>query len=109
MFDHEEVGSKSAQGAGSNVLAELLQRIMLCAYPDATEEQVSTAKSNSLMLSMDTGLANHPNYPQYYEQTHLTNINSGPSVAFSPMQNFITDSVGFSLMKQIAKEANVEI
>ena len=84
LYDHEEVGSKSAQGAACTIIKEIPERIF-STYKNIQEQDLYIAKTNSMIWSMDTSLAFHPNYPQHYQLTHICNINGGPIVSISPM------------------------
>jgi aspartyl aminopeptidase len=70
LFDHEEVGSTSAQGAASNLLTEQTQRIFYSLSPKATVEDYYLACRNSMILSADMAHATNPNYPEKHQAQH---------------------------------------
>jgi len=62
LFDHEEIGSKSAQGADSNLLVEACDRIFYNFQPNGSKEQYYTSLRKSYFISADMAHAVHPNY-----------------------------------------------
>ena len=64
LFDHEEVGSQSAQGADSNMLVESTERIMAGLIPTLTREDYYRAIRRSFFVSADMAHAIHPNYAE---------------------------------------------
>ena len=78
LFDNEEVGSTSAQGANSNLIETVLERTMLAL--GRTREEAMAAQARSLLISADMAHAIHPNYPEKHEPYHYPLINHGPVV-----------------------------
>lgn len=74
LFDHEEVGSTSAQGADSNMLVEATERICACVKKDSTKEDYYRAIRNSYFVSADMAHAIHPNYPEKHQSHHHPKI-----------------------------------
>lgn len=64
LFDHEEIGSQSAQGADSNMVVEATERILLACNPASTKEDYYTAIRKSFFVSADMAHALHPNYSE---------------------------------------------
>jgi aspartyl aminopeptidase len=64
LFDHEEVGSTSAQGADSNLLVEATERVFAGAIPEYTREDYYRSIRNSFFISADMAHAIHPNYQE---------------------------------------------
>lgn len=62
LFDHEEVGSCSAQGADSNMVVEATERILFNVKKDASKEDYFRAIRRSYLISADMAHAIHPNY-----------------------------------------------
>lgn len=77
LFDHEEIGSCSAQGADSNLPVEITQRIFKAACPKQSIEEYYLAIRRSLLLSADMAHAIHPNYPEKHQPQHLPEIQKG--------------------------------
>ena len=72
LFDHEEVGSTSAQGASSTLLPTVLERIA------GSRQALHPALARSLCVSADGAHATHPNYPERHEPDHHIAIGEGP-------------------------------
>lgn len=105
LFDHEEVGSGSATGAESHVLARLLERIARGrgAGPSPFERLLA----GSLCVSADMAHAVHPNYPGRHEERHKPVLNGGPVVKFNAQQRYATTGVTAAFFRGLAKAADV--
>ncbi len=90
LFDHEEIGSDSATGAGSPILADALERI--AAALGAGREQYLRAVARSLCVSADGAHAVHPNYPERHEPQHLPLLNGGPVIKTNVNVRYATDA-----------------
>ncbi len=90
LFDHEEIGSDSATGAGSPILADALERI--AAALGASREQYLRAVARSLCVSADGAHAVHPNYPERHEPRHLPLLNGGPVIKTNVNVRYATDA-----------------
>lgn len=101
-FDNEEVGSLTRQGANSTFLRETLKRI-------ASEYgYYETLVSNSVMMSIDNGHANHPNHPEYSDQTVDVELNQGIVLKYNANQKYTTDAISAALVKAIANKIGVQ-
>lgn len=74
LFDHEEVGSSSAQGADSNMLVETSERISYAMKPEASKEDYYQSIRKSFLVSADMAHAIHPNYPEKHQSHHHPKI-----------------------------------
>ncbi|MDE0498756.1 MAG: M18 family aminopeptidase [Acidimicrobiaceae bacterium] len=90
LFDHEEIGSDSATGAGSPVLADALERI--AAALGADRSQYLRAVARSLCVSADGAHAVHPNYPERHEPGHMPMLNGGPVIKSNVNVRYATDA-----------------
>ena len=90
LFDHEEIGSDSATGAGSPILPDALERIALALGAD--REQYLRAVARSLCVSADGAHAVHPNYPERHEPAHLPRLNGGPVIKSNANVRYATDA-----------------
>ncbi|ATL65457.1 M18 family aminopeptidase [Nocardia terpenica] len=92
MFDHEEVGSQSERGAGSDLLPAVLERIVLARGGGRSEYLAALA--GSICASADMAHATHPNYPDRHEPAHWIEINRGPVLKVNQNLRYATDAVG---------------
>ncbi|MFT5442798.1 MAG: aspartyl aminopeptidase [Myxococcota bacterium] len=92
LYDHEEVGSRSATGAGGPLLENTLERIG--AALGARDAQASArAIANSVLVSADMAHAVHPNYSDRHEAGHRPVIGKGPVIKYNQNQSYATDAV----------------
>ena len=105
LFDHEEVGSESALGAGGNFLADVLTRIGLQAELD--EEDRRRAMSNSFFISADMAHAYHPNFPAAYEPDHKVTVNGGPVIKTNVNQRYTTNAESAARFMGFCEKAGV--
>lgn len=89
LFDHEEVGSTSDHGAGSDLLLTVLERITLTAGGD--REDFLRRLTASTLASADMAHATHPNYPDRHEPGHQIAVNAGPVLKVQPNLRYATD------------------
>ena len=104
VFDSEEVGSASNQGADSDLLARMLHRI--CDGLSLDREQML---SNSFMLSADNGHAIHPNHPEYADPNNAPVLGSGVVLKFNANQRYTTDGVSAAIFRKICEKASVPV
>jgi aspartyl aminopeptidase len=90
LFDHEEVGSESASGAGGSFVADVLARI--CLHAELDEEDRQRAMSKSFFISADMAHAYHPNFPSAYEPAHKVRVNGGPVIKTNVNQRYATNA-----------------
>ncbi|MDD2684689.1 MAG: M18 family aminopeptidase [Gallionella sp.] len=90
FFDHEEVGSESAAGAGGSFAGDVIARISLCLGLD--EEQQHCAAAHSFFISADMAHAYQPNFPNAYEPNHRVLVNAGPVIKTNANQRYSTNA-----------------
>ncbi|MDY4574561.1 MAG: M18 family aminopeptidase [Intestinibacter sp.] len=105
VFDNEEVGSLTKQGAESTFLLDTLNRINSAL--GRTQEDYLTAVANSFMISADNAHAVHPNHPQKSDQTNRPYMNEGIVIKFNANQKYTTDSMSAAVFKSICEDASV--
>lgn len=88
LFDHEEVGSESAVGAGGSFIGDVLARIALQAGLD--DEDRRRALARSFFVSADMAHAYQPNFPAAYEPGHKVMVNGGPVIKHNANQRYTT-------------------
>lgn len=105
IFDNEETGSGTKQGAASPVLAQILRRVIGC-YGGG-EEDYFRAIASSFMISADNAHAVHPNYPEKHDPTNHPVMGGGPVIKINANCKYMTDSDSAAVFKTICKDANV--
>lgn len=102
LFDNEEVGSQTKQGAASTFLYDTLERIA-----DATNSDYKRSVANSFMVSCDNAHAIHPNHPEYADKNHTVKMNDGVVIKYNANQKYTSDGVSAAIFKLICERANV--
>lgn len=105
IFDNEEVGSSTKQGANSTFMYDILQRIN--ENMGRTEEQYHTAVASSFMLSADNAHALHPNHPAISDPTNPVYLNEGIVIKHNANQKYTTDAVSSAIFQKMCEEKNV--
>ncbi len=106
-FDHEEIGSMTAEGANSNLLGNILERIVI-GTGDKDTESLYRALSNSLMLSADLAHAHHPNFPEKTDITLKPLMGKGLIIKHSAGRKYATNGYIASVMKSLCNENKIE-
>ena len=107
VFNNEEVGSGTRQGADSTFLPDTLRRIN--AAMERTEEAYLTAVANSFLVSADNAHAVHPAHPEYSDLNEAPVMNGGIVVKYNASQRYTTDAVSAAVFRQICEEAGVPV
>lgn len=107
-FDHEEIGSKTAEGADSNLLYTTLERILI-GLGETNREDLYVALSNSLMISADLAHAHHPNYGEKTDITSKPLMGQGPVIKFSASKSYATDGYISSVIKNICLQNGIPV
>ena len=105
IFDNEETGSQTKQGAGSPFLSMMLKRIALA--QSGSEEAFYQAVERAFMVSADNAHAWHPNYSEKYDPTNHPVLGGGPVIKFNAAQKYASDAVSAAVFAEICKEAEV--
>ena len=107
IFDNEEVGSETRQGAASSFLRDILHRVTLSLGIDEESYQQMLAKS--LLVSADNAHAMHPNHPEYADAANCPYMNGGIVIKYNANQRYATDAVSAALFKQVCEKAGVKV
>lgn len=104
VFDSEETGSNSPQGADSTMLQIVLARISRCLGVDHDR-----MLANSMMVSADMAHALHPNHPELADPSNAPVMNGGVVMKFNASKNYSTDAVSAGLFRRICQKADIPL
>lgn len=105
-FDNEEIGSETRQGADSNTLAHILERVVYAL--GGTRENFLRSLAESFMFSADGAHAIHPNKPGTTDPTNVPKVNEGATIKFSANFRYTTDSLSYSIIKDLAEKNGIK-
>ena len=105
VFDNEETGSGTKQGAGSNFFMSLLQRIVLAQGGSLDDYFRSVEKA--FLVSADNAHGFHPNYAEKYDPTNHALLGGGPVIKINAAQKYSTDAMSAAVFQQICERAGV--
>jgi aspartyl aminopeptidase len=106
LYDHEEVGSRSAQGAAGSFLRDCLQRLVL-GHSDGRPDAYHRAIRHSFLVSADMAHAVHPNYASLHEPKHQPLMGGGPVIKSNVNQSYATDGETWAYFAALCREAGV--
>jgi aspartyl aminopeptidase len=117
-FDHEEIGSLTAQGAHSNLLPAVIRRLSVLpaqdtssdsSYDKINEHDLATVYeqtlASSFLISADMAHSVNPNYAQKYEADHRPEMNKGTVLKINANARYATNSPGIVLLQEVARRA----
>ncbi|MGP1612309.1 MAG: M18 family aminopeptidase [Catonella sp.] len=107
VFDNEEVGSGTKQGAASTFLKDILIRVNKALGGD--EEDYLQAVARSFMVSADNAHSIHPNYTEKADPCNRPMVNKGVVIKYNANQKYTTDAVSGAVFKDICAEAKVPV
>ena len=102
VFDSEEVGSGSIQGAASTMLPDTLERI--CAALGLDKKRML---AQSFLVSADNGHALHPNHPELSDPTNAPILGGGVVIKFNATLKYCTDGLSAALFRKVCEKAGV--
>ena len=101
LFDNEEVGSETKQGAASTFLYDTLLRI--------AGTKLRQKLASSMLASCDNAHAIHPNHPEYADKNHAAKLNGGVVIKYNANQKYTSDGVSSALFALICQKAGVKV
>lgn len=107
VFDNEETGSGTKQGAASPVLRHIAERV--CAATSGDTQDLHRALARSFMISADDAHGWHPNYNEKYDPTNHPVLGGGPVVKINANCKYMTDARGASVFNALCREAGVNM
>lgn len=105
LFDNEEVGSGTKQGADSTFLKDVIENISEAL--NMGKQELNAVVAGSLMISADNAHAVHPNHPEHHDPQNRPVINKGIVIKYAANQHYTTDGVSAALFKEICNISNV--
>ena len=106
LFDHEEVGSRTKQGAGSLLFAQVLERVYMAL--GLAREDYLAALSQGYMFSVDAAHAVHPNVPEKSDPTNRPILNGGVVLKTSASQSYAGDCEAAAIAKALCQKYGIE-
>ena len=107
VFDNEEVGSVTKQGAGSPVLRNIIERIM--EKLGKSQEDYHRTIYKSFMISADMAHSVHPNHPEKHDPVLHPVMNAGPVIKIHANQKYTTDGESGAIFETICQQADVPV
>ena len=107
LYDHEEVGSRSATGAGGTFLLDTLERCV-SAFKGGELQGLARARARSLLVSADMAHAVHPGYPDKHDPGHRPVIGGGPVIKTNQNQSYASDARTAGQFASLCARAGVE-
>ena len=104
VFDSEEVGSSSVQGAASTLLEDVLARIA-----GGLQMDLRGMLRNTLLLSADNAHALHPNHPEYSDANNAPILGGGVVLKFNSNLRYTTDGVSAALLRKLCQKADAPV
>lgn len=105
LFDNEEIGSRTLQGAASSFLRDILDRITLTS--GGTLEGTYQSRARSFSISADGAHGHHPNYEESHDPAYTPVINGGPVIKISANYKYSTTSETSPIFKKLCKDTSV--
>lgn len=105
VFDNEETGSGTKQGAGSPILEHILRRVVMA--KGGAESDYMRAVAASFMISADNAHGLHPNYVDKYDPTNHPHLGGGPCIKVNANCKYMTDADSAAVFRAICQRAGV--
>lgn len=105
VFDNEEVGSRTKQGADSTFMSTVLKKLSFAL--GLTEVDFGDKIANSMLLSCDNAHGVHPNHPEMTDVNHQCLLNGGVVIKYNANQSYCTDGLSAAITKELCRRAGV--
>lgn len=107
VFDNEEVGSQTRQGAASTILRDTLRRVTQSL--GMTDGHLARMLDESFLLSCDNAHAQHPNHPEFADAGNCPYLNEGVVLKFNANQRYATSGVSAALYRKLCEKAGAKV
>lgn len=112
LFDNEECGSNTKQGAGSAMLSALLEKILICSRQGNKMKEIERMEflnsiSNSFVVSLDVAHASHPNHPEKSDPTNMVRLDGGVIIKMNSNQRYATDTSAVAAVEGICRKYGI--
>ena len=107
LYDNEEIGSRSKQGADSNILGWTIKKLLYDSKLINNDAELIGIYHNSYMLSVDGAHAMHPSHTDKADSLNPAYIGKGPALKTSSSQRYLCDPVVMAIIKELARENNI--
>lgn len=109
LFDHEEIGSETAQGANSNFLPSVIRRLSVLGPATDKGTAYEQTLASSFLVSADMAHSVNPNYSYKYENDHKPEMNKGTVIKINANARYATNSPGIALIQELARRRKVPL
>ena len=107
LYDNEEIGSRSKQGADSSTLNLLIEKIFR-GLKSKDEERLFDIALDSMLLSVDVAHGTHPNRPDKYDPSNKTKLNQGIIIKIDSNQRYAFDTEAVAIVQQICEKSGIK-
>jgi aspartyl aminopeptidase len=107
LYDHEEVGSRSARGAAGPLLADALERVV-AGFGGGEPQGLARALARSVLVSVDMAHAVHPNYAEKHEPRHRPVVGGGPVIKLNANQSYASDAPTAALFSALCARLGIQ-
>ncbi len=106
LFDNEEIGSSTQNGAASSFIRDIIHRVV---DTEDTKHALQRGLAKSLCISADGAHAIHPNYAEYHDPQHAVKMNQGPVIKVNANHRYATSAVTSAVFEQLCKDVDVPV
>lgn len=109
MFDDEEIGSLLREGARSNYMSSVIERVTECFAPSYGPNVLSQTVANSFLVSSDVIHAVNPNFLDQYLENHSPRLNVGVAISADPNGHMTTNGITTAILKRVAEKCRATL
>ena len=106
LFDNEEIGSATENGAASAFIRDIISRVVIS---DNSQHETQRALASSACISADGAHAIHPNYSEYHDPQHAVQMNRGPVIKVNANHRYATSAFTASIFEQLCQDVDVPV